>query len=665
MLHLHVAVARPKIMDRWLQEDALEAPPRAAAADAATDQPAPSRKKRRKSDRSKLTIAEWVVLIERYKKGKYRSKQQFLRDAGLNGDTYRVQFGNRLKQHAAGVLTATTAKHRVRLGKHRGVEKKLVEYIQLRRKLVQRDKCGLSHSLLQAKALQFARDLGVGDDFHASPGWLTNVLRRNDLARVGLQGEAGDYDEAERVKVMNEFKRELTELMTEHDISLDRIYNADQTGLYYQKLPNTMYVNTAEKHTARGVKQMKDKTRLTLMVCTSATGEKVPLHMVGKSKKPACFRLLAAGKKLPLFYTNQKRAWYDKHQTVTWLRDLFLPHVLKTHGDKKVILLLDNCSAHKVDTSMGLLKHVHILFFPPNLTCWHQPADMGVIQSLKVGDKGNVIETLLNVCDDPALHRQARVLAASAKPGCVGLKHGAKPHVLDAMDVLQKVWSRDDKYASTDGIIRCWLRANCLPTPLQAELQSGVEPGRNRVGKYRLPDAELNALCMSMLHLTTAVEGLDDAPPAVADSYADNCGQRENLNQEQLRTMMESWCFIENDPNVVDFEIEEEMELLTLNSMETDEHNSDFHNGTDNEDDAATTSTLETMEPESTGLDVTLTSEESLQLVRLLGKFRQDATFSRDSRSRAFDLENSMLSDQLRRRARQSSLHNYFNVAAT
>ena len=62
-----------------------------------------------------------------------------------------------------------------------------------------------------------------------------------------------------------------------------RVYNGDQTGLYYQKLPNRMYVDKDTKHTHAGVKQMKDKTRVTLMVCTAADGSKVPLAVVGKS----------------------------------------------------------------------------------------------------------------------------------------------------------------------------------------------------------------------------------------------------------------------------------------------------------------------------------------------------------------------------------------------
>jgi hypothetical protein len=48
---------------------------------------------------------------------------------------------------------------------------------------------------------------------------------------------------------------------------------------------------------------MKDKDQITLMVCTSASGEKVPLFVVGKSKKPKHFQ----NRKPPIEYTLTKR----------------------------------------------------------------------------------------------------------------------------------------------------------------------------------------------------------------------------------------------------------------------------------------------------------------------------------------------------------------------
>ena len=94
----------------------------------------------------------------------------------------------------------------------------------------------------------------------------------------------------EREEIMAGWRLSFHELLEKLSIPPSRVYNGDQTGLYYQKLPNRMYVNKDTKHTHAGVKQMKDKTRVTLMVCKTVDGSKLPPAVVGKPKKPMCFR---------------------------------------------------------------------------------------------------------------------------------------------------------------------------------------------------------------------------------------------------------------------------------------------------------------------------------------------------------------------------------------
>jgi hypothetical protein len=72
-----------------------------------------------------------------------------------------------------------------------------------------------------------------------------------------------------------------------YDVSVDHVYNDDQTGLFYNKLPNRIYVNK-DQHDYHGIKLMKRKDQVTLMVASSGAGKKLPFFMVGKSKKPEC-----------------------------------------------------------------------------------------------------------------------------------------------------------------------------------------------------------------------------------------------------------------------------------------------------------------------------------------------------------------------------------------
>ncbi len=68
----------------------------------------------------------------------------------------------------------------------------------------------------------------------------------------------------------------------EYSIGLEDLYNEDQTELYRHKLPKGVY---ADKVTpTHGVKQMKDKTRSSLMGVTIASAARGPLCLVGASK---------------------------------------------------------------------------------------------------------------------------------------------------------------------------------------------------------------------------------------------------------------------------------------------------------------------------------------------------------------------------------------------
>ena len=98
----------------------------------------------------------------------------------------------------------------------------------------------------------------------------------------------------------------------------DCVYNADQTCIYHQKLPATLYAEKEAKKETRACKLMKYKTRLTLMVFTVASGKKVPLAFVGKSKAPKCFE----GITLPLPYTNQRNAWFDRDINRWWINNV-------------------------------------------------------------------------------------------------------------------------------------------------------------------------------------------------------------------------------------------------------------------------------------------------------------------------------------------------------
>ena len=322
-------------------------------------------------------------------------------------ESERKSFEYYLKQYMAGKLTADDSdSKRAARPNFPKLEDKLHAYIQLSAKKYTRDKCGLSWLAIQAKALTIAKKLNIDvEKFQASPGWISKFMKRKNLVGIQLHGEAGDMEPAVSERIMRDWRndtfKDAMEWLSEDndDIvwQMKRIYNADQTGLFYQKLPNRIYVDKGCKNDYAGAKQMKDKTRITLMICTSAHGEKVPLALVGKAKNPRCFDHLDKDE-LPMAYKNQNNAWFDQNITIWWINDVFKPYHTDLHGHSKALLLLDNCSAHKINMEL-LPDWLKIVFLPPNVTNRHQPADMGMIASLKIGYKINMLTQLLEIFD--------------------------------------------------------------------------------------------------------------------------------------------------------------------------------------------------------------------------------------------------------------------------
>ncbi|GFV54266.1 tigger transposable element-derived protein 1 [Trichonephila clavipes] len=93
----------------------------------------------------------------------------------------------------------------------------------------------------------------AGKEFSASKGWLTGFLKRNALHNIKITEESATANEG-AAKI---FPEELAKIIEDGDYSADPVFNADETGLYWKKLPNRTYIAKDEK-TASGHKASKD-----------------------------------------------------------------------------------------------------------------------------------------------------------------------------------------------------------------------------------------------------------------------------------------------------------------------------------------------------------------------------------------------------------------------
>ncbi|CAB5382754.1 unnamed protein product [Rhizophagus irregularis] len=140
----------------------------------------------------------------------------------------------------------------------------------------------------------------------------------------------------------------------------------DETGLFYRLEPDRTLA------TKRLSGRKKSKERLSIALCSNADGShKLPPLIIGK-------------------YANLSLDAHNNFQE--WLREFDRQVALK-HGDQRVLLLLDNCTSHKVENLA--LPHVEIQFLPPNTTSKIQPINAGIIMSFKKHYRHHHIRWLL------------------------------------------------------------------------------------------------------------------------------------------------------------------------------------------------------------------------------------------------------------------------------
>lgn len=192
------------------------------------------------------------------------------------------------------------------------METKLFSWFQRQRNL----HMPVSAAVLQFKAKEIHGKL-YGGNFNASHGWFTRFKKRFGIRLLKQSGEKLSSN----MEDVEPFKRKLQQLILEHNLPLDAIFNADETGIFWKVLPEKTYVHAGET-SAPGRKVSKER-RTALLCCNASGSKKIKPLLIGKSQKPRCFR----NKILPVDYTHSKNAWMTCVLFKSWFFEKFVPQV--------------------------------------------------------------------------------------------------------------------------------------------------------------------------------------------------------------------------------------------------------------------------------------------------------------------------------------------------
>ncbi|KAG6933178.1 tigger transposable element derived 1 [Chelydra serpentina] len=175
------------------------------------------------------------------------------------------------------------------------------------------------------------------------------------------------------------FPTQLNTIVLESSHLPKQVFNVDEMGLYWQKMPTRTYISHDEK-TAPRFKASKD--RLTLLLGENAeVYYKLKPLLVYHSENSRVMRGNVKSR-LPIIWKSNRKAWITCNIFHKWFVDHAVPE-FKAYCQKenlafKILLLLDNASAHELDYET-LCLNVKVLFLPPNTTPLLQPMDQGVM----------------------------------------------------------------------------------------------------------------------------------------------------------------------------------------------------------------------------------------------------------------------------------------------
>jgi len=221
------------------------------------------------------------------------------------------------------------------------------------------------------------------EHFDISSGWLYQFKSRFQIGRLIRHGHSAEVDQSELPNDHATLAQQLSQF------SPQDIYNADESGLVFNKQPNLSNVRLAPNKALKGGNN--EKTRMTTFHIVNQAGtDKRKLWVIGRAQTPKAFRQNRINiANLPVFYMFNKRAWM---LSGLWYEFLCSLNDEMRIQHRHIALISDNCPSPPppekppidyTGPTPPVLTNLALIFLPPCKTAYLQPLDMGIIKAFK------------------------------------------------------------------------------------------------------------------------------------------------------------------------------------------------------------------------------------------------------------------------------------------
>jgi hypothetical protein len=216
------------------------------------------------------------------------------------------------------------------------------------------------------------------NDFKASKGWLYNFKKRHHIRWRRITSLSRKYSNMQLEEYQKEYSREIISLKNRLHIREEETYNLDETPLWFDT-PGKFTCDFVGANSVAVETTGHAKDRITLVLCISWKGEKLPPLVIFKSrsKKHPIIKKFTDNYGTIIYYCGQKKATNTAQIMVAWIEHVFAK---RDNPSRRSILTMDNVKFHHSTEVKEALRNqkVTVSHFPPNTTCRLQPLDHNI-----------------------------------------------------------------------------------------------------------------------------------------------------------------------------------------------------------------------------------------------------------------------------------------------
>ena len=193
----------------------------------------------------------------------------------------------------------------------------------------------------------------------------------------------------------------------------------DETPVYFDMVPSKT-VDVKGKKTIKVRTTGSEKRHITVVLACMSSGEFLPPMIIFKGKTDRTIRNL----RVPEGYVvaTQSKAWMDEVLMLRWIKEIWIPHVMKK-GGRESILCLDSFRAHLTDEVISEFRtqRIHKAVIPGGCTSILQPLDVSLNKPFKA--------ILRSLWQQYILEETEKAEASSARPQ--NLPAPSRQHLVD------------------------------------------------------------------------------------------------------------------------------------------------------------------------------------------------------------------------------------------